>query len=172
MIEFLYLRLEKIIAQVRNQLPGGKRAIKYTSVPAVAEASGSGAGKICSGALQRSVRGVSKLGEPRGEPGEPLGARSWLATRSTANRTGKQAPVRQPGPGVAVCAAVHAEGRAGRALKPCQLKQGAAVSTRQKATVASLSSCPDRARVGRRCRPGARLQAVPSLSYASTGRQQ
>jgi len=42
---------------------------------------------------------------------------------------------------MAICAALHTEGHAGRELKPCQLNQGAMVSTQQKA-MAFLNSAP------------------------------
>lgn len=54
-----------------------------------------------------------------------------------ATRVGKQGMVHQQGHGAAVCM----EGCAGRALKLCQLHQGAMISTWQKA-MASLSPAP------------------------------
>ena len=53
------------------------------------------------------------------------------------NRMGKQGVAHQQGCGVSVCV----EGHTGRALKLCQLDQGAMISTRQKA-MASLNSAP------------------------------
>ena len=94
------------------------------------------------------------------------------------NSVGKQGVAHQQGRGMAFYAAVRAEGCAGRALKPCQLNQGAMVSTWQKA-MASLSSAPTTtdtaAQPGLRwehaAAPGVRLQSVP-YSYASIGWQQ
>lgn len=60
-----------------------------------------------------------------------------LATRSAD----KEGVAYQQGCGAAVCTAVRAEGRAGRALKLRQLDQVAMESTRQKG-MASLSFAP------------------------------
>lgn len=86
----------------------------------------SNAGTIRSRALQRGARGVFRTGDT-----------SWGAERAVRSPQ----LVRQQGRGPAVCAAVGVEERAGRAPKPRQLDQGAAVSSRQRA-MASPSSAP------------------------------
>lgn len=57
------------------------------------------------------------------------------------DRVDKQGIGHQQVPGMGIRRAVCMEKRAGKVLKPCQLHQGALVSTWQK-TTASLSSVP------------------------------